>query len=398
MATQIIRVSQLNRYVKAQLEENELLRDLLVRGELTSVSYRSQSGHYYFAISDEGATLRCVMFARYAQHLAAFPQEGSLVIARGAVTLSAYDSQTLGQGSGSADDTALRQKLYLEGLLAPERKRQAPRLPRAVGVITSAEGAAVQDIITGMRRHNDLIPLVIYPSTVQGASAVEALLYALRCAIAEGRCDVLIIARGGGAAETLAVFNDERLLRAVAASPVPVISAVGHDVDQTLLDEVADIRAATPTAACQYCCASKQEVRDVCARLQGRMLLAIQDRLNGARQQYTALQRILKAKSPGMLWSQNRQRLDYLKQLLQEMAGHRLWRLSQRSALLQGQLSLLDPSLPVERGYSMTFYRRENGRVPLRSCREINIGETIVTRITDGEIESTVTAVYPQKE
>ncbi len=345
MAAQIIRVSQLNRYVKAQLEENELLRDLLVRGELTSVSYRSQSGHYYFAISDEGATLRCVMFARYAQHLAAFPQEGSLVIVRGAVTLyerdgqyqlTAYDIQTMGQGSGSADYTALRQKLYLEGLLAPERKRQAPRLPRAVGVITSAEGAAVQDIITGMRRHNDLIPLVIYPSTVQGATAVEALLYALRCAIVEGCCDVLIIARGGGAAETLAVFNDERLLRAVAASPVPVISAVGHDVDQTLLDEVADIRAATPTAACQYCCASKQEVRDVCARLQGRMLLAIQDRLNGARQQYTALQRILKAKSPGMLWSQNRQRLDYLKQLLQEMAGHRLWRLSQRSALLQG--------------------------------------------------------------
>lgn len=243
-----------------------------------------------------------------------------------------------------------------------------------------------------------MIPLVIYPATVQGATAVEALLYALRCAIVEGRCDVLIIARGGGASETLAVFNDERLLRAVAASPVPVISAVGHDVDQTLLDEVADIRAATPTAACQYCCASKQEVREVCARLQGRMQLAIRDRLNGARQQYAALQRILKAKSPGMLWSQNRQRLDYLKQLLQEMAGHRLWRLSQRSALLQGQLSLLDPSLPVERGYSMTFYRRENGRVPLRSCREINIGETILTRITDGEIESTVTAVYPQKE
>ena len=405
MAAQIIRVSQLNRYVKAQLEENELLRDLLVRGELTSVSYRSQSGHYYFTISDEGATLRCVMFARYAQHLAAFPQEGSLVIVRGAKTLkerdgqyqlTAYDIQTMGQGSGSADYNTLRQKMYLEGLLAKERKRQAPRLPRAVGVITSAEGAAVQDIITGMRRHNDLIPLVIYPSTVQGASAVEALLYALRCAIVEGCCDVLIIARGGGAAETLAVFNDERLLRAVAASPVPVISAVGHDVDQTLLDEVADIRAATPTAACQYCCASNQEVRDVCARLQGSMLLAIQDRLNGARQQYIALQRILKAKSPGMLWSQNRQRLDYLKQLLQEMAGHRLWRLSQRSALLQGQLSLLDPSLPVERGYSMTFYRRKNGRVPLRSCREINIGETILTQITDGEIESTVTAVYLQ--
>lgn len=160
MPTQIIKVSQLNRYVKAQLEENTLLGDLLVKGELTSVSWRSSSGHFYFTVSEGGASLHCVMFARYAERLPSFPEEGSTVIVRGAVTLyerdgqyqfSAYDIQSMGQGSGSADYTALRQKLLAEGLLSPERKRKAPLFPRAIGVITSAEGAAVQDIITGMQ-------------------------------------------------------------------------------------------------------------------------------------------------------------------------------------------------------------------------------------------------------
>ena len=184
-----------------------------------------------------------------------------------------------------------------------------------------------------------------------------------------------------------------------------------EDSDRTLLDVISGVKVANP----EDMIISREEfsdieskMNDILSDLEWKVLMSY---LDGKSYQEiaaelgrhiksidNALQRILKAKSPGMLWSQNRQRLDYLKQLLQEMAGHRLWRLSQRSALLQGQLSLLDPSLPVERGYSMTFYRRKNGRVPLRSCREINIGETILTRITDGEIESTVTAVYPQKE
>ena len=321
MPAQIIKVSQLNRYVKAQLEENTLLGDLLVKGELTSVSWRSSSGHFYFTVSEGGASLHCVMFARYAERLPSFPEEGSTVIVRGAVTLyerdgqyqfSAYDIQSMGQGSGSADYTALRQKLLAEGLLSPERKRKAPLFPRAIGVITSAEGAAVQDIITGMQRHNDLIPLILYPATVQGSAAVEQILYALHCVIAENRCDILIIARGGGASETLAVFNDERLLRAVAVCPVPVISAVGHDVDITLLDEVADIRAATPTAACQYCCVSKEELLAELNTARSELQQAISRRVTMALQHTASLQRVLRARSPMVLWSKNRQRLAYL--------------------------------------------------------------------------------------
>lgn len=407
MPAQIIKVSQLNRYVKAQLEENPLLGDVLVKGELTSVSWRSRTGHFYFTLTEGDASLRCVMFARYAERLPAFPQEGSVVIVRGAVTLyerdgqyqlAAYDIQSMGQGTGSADYTALRQKLLAEGLLSPDRKRKAPRFPRAVGIITSAEGAAVQDIITGMRRHNDLIPLVLYPAAVQGESAVEQMLFALRCAVAEGRCDVLIIARGGGAAETLAVFNDERLLRAAASSPVPVISAVGHDVDLTLLDEVADIRAATPTAACQYCCVSKAELLTELRIAKTGLQQAMERRLGAARQHTISLQRVLRARSPMVLWSKNRQRLDYLTQLLQGNMGHILWQRTQRVSHLRGQLALLDPALPVERGYSITYMVRETANTTLYSCRTVRTGDTLLTRLKDGEIRSTVTAVDIRKE
>lgn len=407
MPAQIIKVSQLNRYVKAQLEENPLLGDLLVKGELTGMSRRSGSGHFYFTVSEGDATLRCVMFARYAERVPAFPQEGDTVIVRGAITLyerdgqyqlSAYDIQSIGQGTGSVDYTALRQKLLAEGLLSPERKRPAPRFPRAVGVITSAEGAAVQDIITGMGRHNDLIPIVLYPATVQGAAAVEEMLYALRCAVAENRCDVIIIARGGGAAETLAVFNDERLLRAAAASPVPIVSAVGHDVDITLLDEVADLRAATPTAACQYCCVSKAELLTEFSLAKNGLQRAMKYRLYGLLGRTDALQRVLRARSPQVLYSKNRQQLDYLTRLLQGNMQHILWRLAQQAGQLHGQLELLDPALPVERGYSITYTVRQGEQLPLYSCRDVKPGDILLTRIKDGEVLSTVTAVNPRKE
>ena len=378
MPAQIIKVSQLNRYVKAQLEENTLLGDLLVKGELTSVSWRSSSGHFYFTVSEGGASLRCVMFARYAERLFAFPEEGSTVIVRGAVTLYERDGQYQ--------------------LLSTERKRKAPRFPRAVGIITSTEGAALQDIITGMQRHNDLIPLVLYPATVQGSAAVEQILYALRCAIAENRCNILIIARGGGASETLAVFNDERLLRAVAVCPVPVISAVGHDVDITLLDEVADIRAATPTAACQYCCVSKAELLAGLNIVRRELQQAISRRVTMTLQHTASLQRVLRARSPMVLWSKNRQRLAYLTQLLQGNMQHAMWRLTQRADYQRGQLELLDPALPVERGYTITYTVREADKIPLHTCGEIHPGDTLLTRLKDGEVFSTVTAVNVRKE
>lgn len=377
----------------------------MLKGELTSVSYRSQSGHYYFTVSDEEASLRCVMFSRYAEKIPVFPEEGTLVIIRGQVTLYerdgqfqlvAYDIQAIGCGSGSVDYAVLRMKLAAEGLFEPSRKKELPRLPRAVGIITAGEGAAVQDIITGMARHNAAIPLVLYPATVQGAYAVESMLSALRTAIAEARCDVLILGRGGGAAETLAVFNDERLLRAVAECPVPVISAVGHDVDYTLMDEIADSRAATPTAACQYCCISAEELKNRFVSFVIALQSLMQHRVEQMGNRLSADSGLLRALSPRNTLVQYDQRLQYLQKLLHGNMAHYLWRAEEKASYLQEQLRLLDPLLPVERGYTVTG-RAESPLSNLTSCRDIAVGQNIVTKLRDGEVYSTVTAVIPKE-
>ena len=402
MDAQIIKVSQLNRYVKAQLDENRLLSDLMVKGELTSVSFRTQSGHFYFTIADEESTLRCVMFSRYASRLAAFPQEGALVIVRGAVTLyerdgqfqlMSYDIQEIGSGSGVQDLSLLRKKLAEEGLFRPERKRPMPYLPRAVGIITSGEGAAVQDIITGMQRHNSLIPLILYPATVQGSQAVQSMLFALQCAIRQNRCDVIILGRGGGASESLAVFNDEELLRAVAESSIPVISAVGHDVDFTLMDEIADARAATPTAACQLCCVSAERLSSAIAQKREAIRKMTEDRISTTENRLLQEIRLLRAKSPQNSLNRNRQQLLYLVKLMQEAMNHRLWQKQQKFLRLTGELKLLNPRAPLERGYTMTFADTEN--TVLRSCREASAGQHIRTDFCDGTIISVVEKIIP---
>ncbi len=403
MQPSIIKVSQLNRYVKAMLDENKLLTDIMVKGELSSVSFRSQAGHYYFTLEEGGALLSCVMFARYAEKLRSFPEEGSLVVLRGTVSLYeregrfqlvAYDVQTIGQGKGSEDLAALRSRLLAEGLFDPERKKPLPPFPRAVAVITSGEGAALWDIVTAMERHNRGVPLIIYPATVQGTGAVESLLASLQAALSEGRADLIIMGRGGGASESLAVFNDERLLRAVAASSVPVISAVGHDVDYTLLDEAADARAATPTAAAALCGRSRAELLSEVELLSRRLYNYTENRIFETSREFSRLERILQLKSPENSLRRNGQRLSYLVKLMQESMEHRLWKETHQCINIEGRLSLLSPEAPLMRGYSISA--RPEGQ-PLRSVREISVGEMLVTRLADGELLSEVRVIKPKE-
>lgn len=403
MQPSIIKVSQLNRYVKAMLDENKLLTDIMVKGELSSVSFRSQAGHYYFTLEEGGALLSCVMFSRYAEKLRSFPEEGSLVVLRGAVSLYeregrfqlvAYDVQTIGQGKGAEDLAALRGRLLAEGLFDPERKKSLPPFPRAVAVITSGEGAALWDIVTAMERHNSGIPILIYPATVQGTRAVESLLASLQAVLSEGRADLIIMGRGGGASESLTVFNDERLLRAVAASSIPVISAVGHDVDYTLLDEAADARAATPTAAAAICGRSRAELLSEVELLSRRLYNYTEKRIFETSREFSRLERILELKSPENSLRRNGQRLSYLVKLMQESMEHRLWKENQRCINIEGRLSLLSPEAPLMRGYSISACPKGQ---PLRSVREISVGETFVTRLADGELLSEVRAIKPKE-
>ena len=406
MKKNVYSVGQVNAYIKNMFAQDFMMQHIYIKGEVSNCKYHS-SGHIYFTMKDATGTLNAVMFAGYRRGLKFTMKEGDNVIVTGSVEiyerdgkyqLYAREIELDGAGNLYLRFEALKQELEEMGMFAPEYKKTIPRFARRIGVVTAPTGAAVQDIITGMQRHNDLIQLLLYPATVQGDAAVEQILYALRCAIAERRCDVLIIARGGGAAETLAVFNEERLLRAVAACPIPVISAVGHDVDLTLMDEVADIRAATPTAACQYCCVSKAELFTELYHAKNNLQQMMERRIHSAQQNTASLQRVLRARSPLVLWSKNRQRLNYLKQMLQGNMQHTLWWLTQQNTHLRDQLELLDPALPVERGYSITCKVQKAENTPIHSCRELHPGDTLLTRLKDGEVLSTITAVNIQKE
>ena len=248
-ARETLSVSQLNRAVAALLERG--LPPLGVVGEISNFT-RAASGHWYFTLKDAGAQVRAVMFRGRAQGVGFVPREGDrvevralagLYAARGDFQLTVEAMRRAGAGDLYQRFLQTKERLQREGLFEAERKRALPALPRAVGVVTSPQAAALRDVLTTLRRRAPQVPVILYPSAVQGADAPAGLLAALVAAGARGECDVLLLVRGGGSIEDLWAFNDEALARAIAASPVPVVSGVGHETDFTIADFVADARA-----------------------------------------------------------------------------------------------------------------------------------------------------------
>ena len=398
MPAQIIKVSQLNRYVKAQLEENPLLGDLLVKGELTSMSRRSGSGHFYFTVSEGDATLRCVMFARYAERVPAFPQEGDTVIVRGAITLyerdgqyqlSAYDIQSIGQGTGSVDYTALRQKLLAEGLLSPERKRPVPRFPRAVGVITSAEGAAVQDIINITRRRFEGMNILLYPVRVQGEGAAAEIAHAINEMNRIRKADVLIVGRGGGSMEDLWPFNEEIVAKAIYESKIPVVSAVGHETDFSIADFTADMRAPTPSAAAELCVPER-------ARLEGDVRMAL-ERLRSAATGYVGrIKAELSDMGKSAAFQSAHHRIALLRNEVAAEQGAMANNVRAETAnaahsieSLTARLEALSPGKVLERGYGMV---QAEGRY-VGSAAELKEGLAARLIMRDGTANITVDSI-----
>lgn len=252
-------VSELTAYLKRLIERDEILADVSVRGEISNFS-RHSSGHLYFSLKDATSTLSCVCFRNVAATLSFAPADGLQIIASGHITifekqgryqLIVHAMQPDGTGALAMAFEALKRKLEAEGLFAPERKRPLPRFPRGVGLITSPTGAAVQDLVSIISRRFPLARIVIIPTIVQGAGAVESIVSSIRFANTIEGLDVLIVGRGGGSLEDLWSFNEEAVARAVYASRLPVISAVGHETDVCLTDFVADLRAPTPSAAAE---------------------------------------------------------------------------------------------------------------------------------------------------
>lgn len=398
MSSTIVTVSQLCRYVKSLLEEQKPLSDLLVKGEISNLSYRSASGHLYFSLCDDGALLKCVMFSRYAEKLSAFPTDGSMAVVRGTASLYerdgsfqlvVYDLQELGTGGGHKSFEELKKRLYSEGLFNPERKRPFPAFPKAVGIITSPDGAALQDIIATFGSLNPMVRLIVYPATVQGATATASVIAALDTLQREQLCDSCVIARGGGAAEDLSAFNDETLARAAAACAIPLVSAVGHEVDYSILDMVADARAATPTAACRLLTRPLSQLCDTITDHGGALNRALVRRLGVYQNRVERLSMQLVSKSPQNKIEKNRQTLDFLVKSLVSTQRSRLERLYSKTANNIERLELVNPAQLLLRGYSITT---QNGSV-ITSAKQLKVGDSIVTRLPDGKVTSAVTEI-----
>jgi len=396
----ILTVRELTTHIKRLIDADELLQEVAVRGEISNFTHHA-SGHMYFSLKDEASQLRCVCFRGPAGSLPFYPANGMQVVAfgnvgvyekRGEYQLYVRWMQQDGIGALHLAFERLKAKLEAEGLFEPARKRPLPRFPRRVAVATSPTGAAVRDIITVLRRRYPALSIVLIPTIVQGEEAPQSIINSIRLAHQALQPDVLIVGRGGGSLEDLWAFNDEAVARAIFASPVPVVSAVGHETDFTIADFVADVRAPTPSAAAEIVAPDIRELRRYTDELLARGRRAVLAELSAARERLrTMLQRRPFAR-PFERIDQLSQELDELSAALQNAFGRALESQAQRLEAVGGRLEALGPQSVLKRGYSVC--RDAQSRRIVRSVRAVRVGQEIEVLVADGGIVSDVTDVW----
>ena len=395
MEQTIYSVSRLNLYIKGLLSGDPLLQTVCVQGELSNYKIYP-SGHHYFTLKDAESSIRCVMFRGSASRLRFRPENGMSVTVSGRVDvfprdgayqLYASDMAPQGMGDLYVAFEQLKKKLAEEGLFAPEHKKPIPRFPGRIAVITSGAGAAVRDVIRVTGKRWPMAKIVVLPVQVQGTEAppqiVGALNYANRWQVA----DVIICGRGGGSIEDLWAFNDERVARAIYASEIPVISAVGHEPDVTISDFVADLRAATPSNGAELAVPDAQELRDALGNLYARCGQAVTRRLEVGRRTLSDLASRRVMQSPMAYIDQKRMELDLQRGALLTAQERRVSRGKQDYVRLAASLDALSPLKTLQRGYAIAS--DESGRV-LRSAAEAKPGDKISVELRDGALDCRV--------
>ena len=390
-STQQWTVSRLTFYIRKLLEENESLQDVWVQGEISNLS-RPASGHVYFTLKDSAAALKCVIWKTSAARLGVALQDGMEVEVHGRIGIyevsgqyQLYADQVRPLGEGALYQEFLRLKFMLEaeGLFAPERKRPIPVFPQRIGIVTSATGAALRDMLNILRRRLPLVEIILAPSPVQGLEAPPALVNAIQSLVLQSP-DVIILARGGGSMEDLWAFNDERVVRAVAMSEVPVICGVGHETDFTLCDFAADLRAPTPTAAAEL--ATQITLLELSAELQSYRNRLTSSTLSLLTEHKTVLSSLiseLRYASPERRIQSERQRVDELARRTYSSLAHRLQVQSTHVKGIQKRLAALSPLAVLARGYAVVT-RKDDGSVVSRVAQASG---TMNVRVSDGEFE-----------
>ena len=441
----VITVTQLNRETGQLLAEHFL--SVLVEGELSNTTQPS-SGHLYFTLKDANAQVRCAMFRTQQRRLVFKPENGKQVIVKAQVSLyePRGDYQLIVEHIEEAGDGALRRafdalklKLSVQGLFDSTHKKTLPALPTAIGIITSPSGAAIRDILTVLQRRFAAIPVIIYPVAVQGDNAKHEIARAIVTANRLKQCDVIILGRGGGSLEDLWAFNEEQVARAIFASEIPIISAVGHETDITIADFVADLRAATPSAAAEHASPDQQQWLSRFIYLESRLQQQLQRKLNQKQQTLDWLGQRLQQQHPGQklarntrhinelearlklamhtrlrhkagiieaktaqLWQHNpavtinshRQRQDYLSQRLIAAIQRRLEQLNQQLLNSSQTLHAVSPLATLNRGYAIAI-NPSSGEI-IRSTEQLKRGDSIQVRLAQGRFTSEIKVIeYP---
>lgn len=399
----LVTVAEITAYLKELFQIDPVLTDIWVRGEASNIS-RPASGHLYFSLKDSEASLRCVCFKQQARYLSYLPDDGDAILAHGRIGI--YEAtgqyqlyidliQPDGVGLLAAQFERLRLQLELEGLFDEARKRPLPLAPRCIGVVTSASGAVWQDIQTVVARRYPLASLLLAPASVQGGAAAAEIVQAIAGLQADGRAEVIIVGRGGGSAEDLAPFNDESVVRAIFASRIPVVSAVGHETDITLADLVADVRAPTPSAAAELCTPDRTAIAADLRAAARAMTALIRDDLEQRAGDLDVLNRNLQRLSPTLRAEQFRQRIDERTRTLTALVSQALIIDRERLGARRAALAALNPAAVLNRGYALVC-DADTGDV-LRQARDGRRGRALHIRVADGSFGGTATGVMEEQ-
>lgn len=391
MEAKIATVSQINGYVKKILDHNIVLNNIWIKGEISNFKHH-YSGHMYITLKDESSVLKAVMFRSSAQSLAFEPSDGMKVLARGRISVyeaggsyQLYIEEMIPDGVGELYIAyeQLKKQLEAEGLFDEAHKKSIPRFPKTVGVVTAPTGAAVRDIINVISRRYPMAEIIIYPAQVQGVGAAQSVVRAIEYFNATGEADTLIVGRGGGSIEDLWAFNEEITARAIFASDIPIISAVGHETDFTIADFVADLRAPTPSAAAEIAVPSVIELRNRIHTDENRISRNIAGRIESSR----LLLKRFKMKTPKDRIDDYNLKLDSLLRNMHSNFKMKDMSLKRQLASLAAKLDALSPLQTLSRGYSIPT--KDDGTV-IRSVKEMNTGTQFTLRLKDGNADCVV--------
>ena len=400
---QVLSITQINEYIRGKMDEDRLLLQLAVRGEISNYKMYP-SGHHYFTLKDENAALKCVMFKTSASKLRFRPENGMKVIAMGRITVyprdgafQLYCSAMSMDGIGDlyAAFEQLKAKLAAQGLFAPEHKKPLLQFPKTIGIVTSSAGAAVHDMLRILKKRYPIVKVRLLPVRVQGAEAPGEIAAAIRYANHYKLADLLIVGRGGGSIEDLWAFNDERVAYAIYASEIPVISAVGHEPDVTISDYVADLRAATPSNAAELAVPDQAALLQSMDAAASAMAAALSGKLRHARQRLHVLAQSPALVSPTGYLEQRQQSLEHLKSRLIGAQMQQIQRKKQRYIGNTAKLDAMSPLKVLTRGYSIVS--ADDGTI-VRSVRQTAPGREVQVMLSDGSLRATVSDIKEESD